>query len=75
MLRRELLPAIAGVAIGLAVAFLAAPVVVGTPFETNPRDPLTYAGVAEALLATALIATYLPIRRAGATSPAEALHG
>jgi ABC-type lipoprotein release transport system permease subunit len=36
-------------------------------------DPLTYTGVALALAAAAVLASWLPARRAAAVDPAEAL--
>jgi len=45
----------------------------GTPFETNPRDGLTYAGVAGGLLLVAGLASYLPVRRVSSIRPSEAL--
>jgi ABC-type antimicrobial peptide transport system permease subunit len=73
MLRRELWPAIAGVSAGLLIAWIAAPMLFGTPFETNPRDGLTYAGVAGGLLLVAALASYLPVRRVSSIRPSEAL--
>ena len=73
MLRRELWPAIAGVSAGLLTAWIAAPMLFGTPFETNPRDGLTYAGVAGGLLLVAALASYFPVRRVSSIRPTEAL--
>jgi predicted permease len=42
-------------------------------FEISPLDPLTYAIVAIALLATAALASYLPARRVTRVDPVEAL--
>jgi putative ABC transport system permease protein len=74
MLRRELVPVVLGLGIGLAAAYVNAPLFFGTTFETNRQDTLTYVGVAAVLLTVAIVATYVPIRRAGATNPAEALN-
>jgi ABC-type antimicrobial peptide transport system permease subunit len=73
ILRRELWPAATGVSAGLLAAWIAAPLLFGTPFETDPRDGLTYAGVAGTLLLLAALASYVPARRVSAIRPSEAL--
>jgi len=42
-------------------------------FETSPRDIRTYGQVAAMLLTVAFLAAYIPVRRAGAGNPCEAL--
>ena len=42
-------------------------------YEISPRDPLTYLGAAGLLGAIALVANYLPARRAAQLDPADAL--
>ncbi len=65
--------AAAGVVIGvLGAAFLSrlmTPVIYGV----SPADPLTYAVVAVTLVSVALLASYVPARRAAAVNPVEAL--
>jgi putative ABC transport system permease protein len=42
-------------------------------FGVSSLDPATYAAVAAALAGTALLASYLPARRASRVDPADAL--
>jgi ABC-type lipoprotein release transport system permease subunit len=42
-------------------------------FEISPLDPATYAAVSAALVVAALLATYLPARKATRVQPVEAL--
>jgi ABC-type lipoprotein release transport system permease subunit len=42
-------------------------------YGVGALDPLTYAAVALALAASAVLASWLPARRAAAVDPAEAL--
>jgi putative ABC transport system permease protein len=73
MLRRELAPAVIGLAIGLALALGTAPVLFAGAFGVGPRDALTYAEAAAALFALALAASCLPVRRASAVNPSDVL--
>jgi ABC-type lipoprotein release transport system permease subunit len=73
MLRRELLPVFLGLGVGVVVALVAAPYLFGGAFETSPRDVRSYVQVAVLILAVALLATYIPVRRAGSANPSEAL--
>jgi putative ABC transport system permease protein len=65
--------AAAGVAIGvLAAAGLTR--LLGTMlYEVSPLDPAVYAGLAALLIVVALLAAYLPARRAARTDPAAVL--
>jgi ABC-type antimicrobial peptide transport system permease subunit len=74
MLQRELWPVVIGAGCGAAAALAAAPLLFGTPYDTSPRDATVYLLVTAGVLAVALIATYVPMRRASTTSPAEALN-
>jgi putative ABC transport system permease protein len=42
-------------------------------FGISPLDPLTYAAVPVVLIGAAVLASYLPARRASAIDPVEAL--
>jgi len=63
-----------GVAIGLALAYLLTRFLGSLLFGVKAGDPWTLAAVAAILALVALIATYLPARRAAATDPGQALH-
>src|SRR5262245_10220473 len=62
-LRDAVATAIAGVAAGSAVAWLAAPALGGMLYGIAPRDPVTLAGAAVLLVIAAAAAAYLPARR------------
>jgi predicted permease len=65
--------AAAGVAMGLIASLLFGRLIQSQLFEIRPFDPLTMAAVACALIATSILATWLPARRAMRTDPAVTL--
>lgn len=65
--------ALIGVAIGTAGAFATTRVLTTLLFGVSPTDPLVFGGMAALLLATAMIASYLPALRAAALDPVNAL--
>jgi predicted permease len=64
----------AGLAAGTAVALAATRLVSGMLVGVSATDPATFAGAAVFLVAVALIASYLPARRATHVDPIQALH-
>jgi predicted permease len=62
-----------GVAAGLALALLATRFMTDLLFETSPREPSVYVGVAVLLLAAAAAASLVPARQASRLDPVEAL--
>ena len=62
-----------GGALGLALAVVTTRLVGGLLFEVDALDPLTFAGVPLVLGAAALLAAWLPARRASRVSPVVAL--
>ena len=62
-----------GVAIGVALALGVARLISSFLFGVKPTDPLTYAAVAMGLSAVALLACYIPARRAMKVDPLVAL--
>jgi predicted permease len=63
----------AGLAIGLAVAYSAAGLMSALVVGVSPRDPLTFGATAAALGTIALLASYIPARRATRIDPLIAL--
>ncbi len=58
-----------GVSIGLAAAGFATRALEGMLYEMEGLDPMTFAGAALVLAAAALLASYLPARRAASVAP------
>ena len=65
--------AVTGVVAGLAVAALASRVLRAQLFEVAPTDTITYVAVAIGLIVVALIASWIPARRAARIDPITAL--
>jgi putative ABC transport system permease protein len=72
-LRHGLLLTAIGIALGLCVAVVVTRVMSAFLFGVGPIDPITYAVVSATLAAVALLATYLPARRASRVDPVIAL--
>jgi putative ABC transport system permease protein len=64
---------ILGSVIGLAIALLAANVLTSLLFNVSATDPMTFLLVPLVLVVTALVAAYVPARRASRVDPAAAL--
>lgn len=62
-----------GLAVGLAVALVAARGLRASLFGVSPADPATFVAVPLVFAAVALLASYLPARRASRLDPAEVL--
>jgi putative ABC transport system permease protein len=73
ILRQGLLLACVGVATGLAGAWAVNSFLSGFLFGISPTDPATYAAAAALMVFLALLASYLPARRAMAVDPVLAL--
>jgi predicted permease len=71
---QEGLPLIlAGLALGLVAALGLTRLMAALLFGVSPIDPVTFASVSVTLAAIALLASYLPARRAAGMDPTEAL--
>jgi putative ABC transport system permease protein len=62
-----------GVALGLVAATLLAPAIASQLYGVSPRDTRTLAAVAVSLIAIAVLASYIPARRATRVDPLTAL--
>lgn len=73
MLRQVVILTGAGLAVGLVGAWLAGPVIASMLFGVEPGDPVTLAASAGTLFAVAVLAGWLPARRAAAMDALTAL--
>ena len=65
--------AVAGVVLGLIGAFVLTRLMAAVLFEVRATDPVTFATVVVVLLGAALVASWLPARRALRIDPVQAL--
>ncbi len=73
ILRETLYLVLAGLAIGIPVALIGARLIASQLFGINSADPLTLVAAATVLTLVALLAGYLPARRASRVNPLNAL--
>jgi predicted permease len=73
VLKRGLALTLAGVAVGLAGALALTRIMTSLLFDIKPTDPFTFACVSCVLIGAALLACFLPARRAAKIDPMQAL--
>jgi putative ABC transport system permease protein len=73
VMRRSLALALAGIAVGLAASLYLTRFIRSLLFGVKATDALAFAGAAVVLMAVALLAGYLPARRASHIDPAAVL--
>ncbi len=73
VIRQGMALTLTGIAIGLGAAFLLTRSLKGMLFGVSPADPLTFALIATLLAALALLACYIPARKATKVDPLLAL--
>ena len=73
VLRNAMRMAGAGVAAGIVGAVFATRLLGSALYDVHPLDPLTFAAVVGTLLAVALVASFVPARRATRVDPMQAL--
>jgi putative ABC transport system permease protein len=71
--RRALALKLTGLGLGLAGALAATRVLASFLVEVSPTDPVTLGSVAFLFTAVALLASWIPARRAAAVDPMRAL--
>ena len=69
ILRQGLGLAIAGAGLGLAGAVIVTHLMAGLLYGVRPADPLTFAGVTLLLIGVAVLACFIPARRATKVDP------
>lgn len=73
VIAKTLLLALIGVAIGAAGSIMISRLVASLLFQTAPTDPVTFVGMVMLMGIVALLAGYLPARRASKIDPMVAL--
>jgi putative ABC transport system permease protein len=73
VLRQAMALAVAGIVCGVAAAFTLSRFMANQLYGVRPNDPLTYGGVVVVVIGVALLASYIPARRATRVDPMQAL--
>jgi predicted permease len=74
VMRRGLAPIVAGLVVGIALSLMTTTVLRQQLYGVTPHDPLTLGGVGSLLLVIAVLAMYVPARRAMRVPPIVALN-
>jgi len=75
VLREAMRPALIGCAAGAAIALIAGNLLAASLFGVDPRDPVAFGLAVTALAAAAIVASWLPARRAMRVDPVSTLRG
>ena len=73
IVRQGMVLALSGTGVGLVAALLMGRLISSLLFEVRATDPLTYLSISVLLIATALLACFIPARRATRVDPMVAL--
>jgi ABC-type antimicrobial peptide transport system permease subunit len=73
MVRDGMRLAAVGIVIGLVLSIAATRLLARWLFDVSPLDPATFAAMSALFIAVALVASYLPARRAASQDPLSAL--
>ena len=71
VMRRGLLLAISGIAVGIAIALAAAPLIAPLLYHVRPADPVSIVGAALFLIVVAVLASLIPALRATRIDPID----
>jgi putative ABC transport system permease protein len=72
--RQGMGPAVTGLVIGFIAAYGLVHLISGLLYNVQPRDPITFGAAAAVLLGTALLACWIPARRAATVETSSVLH-
>jgi ABC-type antimicrobial peptide transport system permease subunit len=73
VIARTLRLAVIGIVVGTVFSFITSKLIASLLFGTRPGDPITFVGMVVLLAMMALLAGYIPARRASRIDPMEAL--
>jgi putative ABC transport system permease protein len=73
VLKQGMLLVLSGVALGLVASWLLTRLISRLLFQVSATDPIAFIGISALLIVVALLACYLPARRATRVDPLQAL--